>query len=53
MLACGSVDHEAWQTNLLVQVVLLPITTQGSFAVGSVASGMVGTTVGENSPKNS
>ncbi|KAF2035294.1 beta-1,6-glucan boisynthesis protein-like protein [Setomelanomma holmii] len=34
------------------QVVLLPITTQGSFAVGSVASGMVGVTVGESSPKN-
>jgi len=34
------------------QVVLIPITTQGSFAVGSAASGMVGVTVGEDSPKN-
>jgi hypothetical protein len=31
------------------QTTCLPITTQGSFAVGSTASGMVGTTVGEDS----
>ncbi|KAH7064091.1 beta-1,6-glucan boisynthesis protein-like protein [Paraphoma chrysanthemicola] len=34
------------------QFVVLPITTQGSFAVGSTASGMVGITVGESTPKN-
>jgi hypothetical protein len=30
------------------QAVLLPITTQGSFAVGNAASGMVGVTAGED-----
>lgn len=34
------------------QMVLLPITTQGSFAVGNSASGVVGITVGEDEPEN-
>lgn len=34
------------------QTVLLSITTQGSFAVGSSASGMVGVGVGEDKPAN-
>ena len=37
---------------LLLQVAILPITTQGSFATGNKASALVPVTAGENEPEN-
>ena len=50
----GSAEDMAKErhTDSDMQAVLLPITTQGSFAVGSIASGMVGVGVGEDKPAN-
>ncbi|KAL5113842.1 Cell wall synthesis protein kre9 precursor [Pleosporales sp. CAS-2024a] len=44
LMAGGNADGSNMQ--------LASITTQGSFAVGSVASGLIGTGIGANTPKN-